>query len=325
MQYINPYELFGIADLNDLTQEKISRAKRKLLIEFDLTQESTIQYHDIPFTKNYIIRLAESFENNANYEFHTYILTNKPLLQFLTEGDITFFTNFEEQEKYKDADFIEFIAPFYVEKFNHFFLNDFVASKTNLARKILNKNILLKTRFENDCYEFVRQFTSKMLSHIAELENETEKYTKEYYNRCYEIQNVLHIGILNLLPEKYQYYRNNVAMEVLKLYNSLNENPLKEFLLFSILKKIETTGEVDLKIRLLYFQTYEPRAITPDNEEDSGYAVKIALFVFFIILASIFSSKKNSNNNLEKYNLYNKYLYDNQIAHQNKSLRAESS
>ncbi|MBI3232594.1 MAG: hypothetical protein HYZ42_00890 [Bacteroidetes bacterium] len=84
MSYQSPLHIVENFDIDpaNLSQEEIIRIRKKLLAEFNLTGETTINIKGKEYTKDEIINQIDTLKNIEDLETHIEIFSNKEVLEF---------------------------------------------------------------------------------------------------------------------------------------------------------------------------------------------------------------------------------------------------
>ena len=150
MNYINPYELLGLAT-EDVSAAK--KQKNKLLAEIELSDSQIVIYNGSELTKSDCINAIDDLDNKDKRDFHFFIYQHDKLLNFLTRGELDFFFNYQAESIYKIPEFIEFISPFFSERYNTALLNN--VKKKNLTNlyKIVAVKPIVNDVFLEKCFQ----------------------------------------------------------------------------------------------------------------------------------------------------------------------------
>ena len=90
--YLNPFEVLQIEPGPDeLDIKVVQKAKKKLLQELDLNDGRVSWLDDQPLGRSRVLVIEEELDDVAKQNYHRLIYRNKPLLRFLTHGDIRHF------------------------------------------------------------------------------------------------------------------------------------------------------------------------------------------------------------------------------------------
>jgi hypothetical protein len=121
MNFINPIEVLQLQDANyagSIDIDTIKRAKRKLFAEIELSDNGLFNYNGINISKSDCERAINELDNEERKEFYFHLTTNEALNNFLANGDEKVFIPFSQESIYKIPEFINFINPFFSERFD---------------------------------------------------------------------------------------------------------------------------------------------------------------------------------------------------------------
>ena len=92
--YLSPFEVLQIAEFENaevLDVKTIQRAKKRLLQEIELNDGKVSWLDDYALDKSRALALEDEILNESKRHFHLAVFENKPLLRFLTRGDVEHF------------------------------------------------------------------------------------------------------------------------------------------------------------------------------------------------------------------------------------------
>lgn len=251
--YINPYKLLGIEaeNFSEVDNTVINKAKRKLIAEIELSDTNTISHFGADLNKADCIKVIDELDNKNKREFHLFIIQNKPLYNFLTSRDLTFFTQFKYESIYRDNEFLDFISPFFSERYDQALFINFKKNSTHNLKVILAVKPITNFEYSEKCYK-------KTYSYLKEIYNEFEKINKDIENNkskfikqnfeglLRSISDKVNVTQLNSLPSYFQTIINQIAHSIrdieVKLYNDPYNNYSVAFQLIEFAKSINTDG-----------------------------------------------------------------------------------
>ena len=237
MQYVNPYELLGLTgdNLSLVDSITISKAKRKLLAEIELSENNSIKFNGSELTKSDCLRAIDDIDNQDKKEFHYFIFQNGYLNKFLTSGGLSFFEKYQVESIYKLPEFLDFISPFFCEQYDKVLLENYKKGNIEAVKKILSvKPITNETNFERSyksTYAFIRSIDNNINKIIKEIENDQNSFIeKEFRGLANIIAEKVNVPLLNLLPSSYfQSLRNQVAQNIRNLARDMNNDPYNKY------------------------------------------------------------------------------------------------
>ena len=254
MQYINPFELLNFKkdDLSAIDTRLINKAKRKLLTEIELSDTNSIHHNRFELTKSDCIRAIDDLDDKDKREFHYFILKNPHLNNFLSNGALSFFDNFQVESIYKLPDFLDFVSPFFCEQYDKTLSEKYKKGDFDSVAKILSvKPITNETYFEK-CYQrtysFIRNLDNEIDQIIKDIENNHSHFISyEFSGLATDISSRVNVQLLNLLPTSFfQSLRNQLAHTIRNLARDMNNEPHESyksaFEIIEIAHSISTDG-----------------------------------------------------------------------------------
>jgi tetratricopeptide (TPR) repeat protein len=126
--YINPFELLQIEDVtvaDKLNAKEIQQAKKRLLHELELNDGLVSWLDDHSLDKSRALALVDELDDDAKRRYHLEIFRNKPLLDFLTRGDIRhflysseYFPGDTEELLHRESEFRIFLSKPFARQYN---------------------------------------------------------------------------------------------------------------------------------------------------------------------------------------------------------------
>jgi len=294
-QYINPFELLGFASPQEITPETIRKAKRKLLIEFDLRTDQMLDYRGKSFSKDQIFKVIEELENQSTIEFHFIIFQDKAFLTFLTEGNIKSIKHIQYQTKYYHADFIKFLAPIYIQVFSNLLVEYYLKNDAYAIHLLLNYNLFKNRPERRKCFQKLEFRLQFVLERLRELRKNITDHSADS-NNWLELKNIfdndLHFYAFNALESQYYSLCKDIVFEIYSIFRY--EVTPKEYkdLINKHIKQLNSLQEP-------YFSLSQPtkkRAWAYYEEKNNVPSYVYFLFFTFIYIA-VFVSKCGQNDN----------------------------
>lgn len=221
--YVNPIEILGLSDatdINSIDNEIVKKAKRKLYADIDLSDNGEFEYYGLQLTKGSCEKAIDDLTNYDYKEFYLYLANNKPLNEFLVNGNSAIFKNFKQDSIFKLPEFIKFISPYFAPKFDKALLNAYENNLYELAINILNTSKLTDQTDLNIAFKSVSNLIQNKIEEIDELtreiKNEEDTYDLDDLEDIVQwVKDDFPAKILNNLP---QYFDS----QVLKITKSIN-------------------------------------------------------------------------------------------------------
>ncbi|HEY4876134.1 MAG TPA: hypothetical protein VIH86_11210 [Puia sp.] len=132
MQYINPYEILNVQaeNLSDIDFHFLRKLKRQLIIDIELDHDRFF-YHGCELSKSACISVLDELDDENKRRFHFFIYKNRNLNNFLAEGDLALFEKYRLEEIYNLPIFVDFISPYFCERFSAALLEAFSQDSTS--------------------------------------------------------------------------------------------------------------------------------------------------------------------------------------------------
>ncbi len=109
MSYKNPLHIIRDKDLSSVSPENLKRWRKELMLRFNLGGGTAINVNGREYDKQGV---TDTFvELEQDFAFHLNVFENKPLLDFLEKGSLTFFKEKEAQEYLRNNEFYKKIFP----------------------------------------------------------------------------------------------------------------------------------------------------------------------------------------------------------------------
>jgi len=246
MNFINPIEILELqsADVSSIDNALIKKAKRKLFADIDLSDNGHLNYKGVSLTKTDCEKAIDELENSNFVEFYSHLSNNKPLNDFLVNGNENIFQSFKQESIYKLPDFVKFVSPFFAPKFDKAILKSFVENDEEKTRAILRTQTLINTTDLNTAFKSISVEIQNRLSQVdtitKEIKNEESEYSDDDIEEVIGLtEELFPVNLLNLLPPYFQSQINKIAASInylqLAIWNEFNTTvvPLKllEYLL----------------------------------------------------------------------------------------------
>lgn len=287
MIYLNPYELLNCKPNELLKPNEIKKAIRKLLLEFDLSEDNTIEYHRNRISKNDTLQSLEEFKQKENLDFHTLIYNDKDLLFFLAEGNYASFEKIKKEKYYNKRELINFIAPFYIKYYSNQLSDSINKNEIEKVECLIENNLLENTFWEADCYKKanirIQNFSSDI--ELIKINNKNICVLKKQVNSLKKyLVNEEKLKILQVLPE---YFEDSINEICEKLWDFACEIYIKQkdMSICSFISKI-------------YRKPFLPPIKTPEEKEQRKKIKNPLLFVSLLFISGLFVFIQHSNMHL---------------------------
>lgn len=207
MSLISPFELLDLEaqQLQQLTLADIKRSKRRLLLEFDLSETSTIFVNGKELSKNDIITVLDDLhEQFQNPEFFK-TLKESPLWAFCLNCELSDFKQLSPNQS-ADTALFELLKPFYIKSFNSLIFNLYKNKEYEALQLIISENCLRGEADELLCFETIQNELLNILRSIFPLNaivlQDSQPIDYEKIEAFYvTIVQQIDVYALNLLPK----------------------------------------------------------------------------------------------------------------------------
>ena len=281
MNFVNPFELLDVAEADAAS---IKKAKRRKLAEFDLSDDGMIEVGNQKVTKSDFIRVTDELDSNDKAEFYLFIKNNPRLNAFLTNGDTSFFTNYRQESIYSDADFVNFISPYFAQQYNKVLLEAYQNDNIPLLKKIAANPPLVNNRDTEKAHKGLSQFLKNIEEELheirTEIDNEESYYDEDTVGELNtDLREKANKDLINILPTYFQAQRNEIAQKVrnisVAVFNGLN-NADVAFQIISYSLEFNTNNLTKQKLQKDYEQIKEIYENRKESEQFSPELVKYA-------------------------------------------------
>jgi tetratricopeptide (TPR) repeat protein len=189
-EYLNPFELLGVGDEEDLEEisAKTLQNYRKLLLqEIDLEDGKISWLNSKVIDKSRAIGLIDSL-NDENYKnYHSIIYQKKFILNFLSKGDISLFLmepcdeieEFIDALKYDDG-FEEWFSPIFAKQFDAIFKRVLKSNNPDLYRLMISGRHWVNDAHLSNLFSSSYDEISKLLDCLREAAKSSEKIKPAY-------------------------------------------------------------------------------------------------------------------------------------------------
>lgn len=96
MAYSNPLSIFDAAQIEKLTVDNLKSLKKETLLYFQLSDEATIERNGRQLDKNQVLEIFNTLQSDL--DLHLKIYNNQPLLEFLENKNMDFFSDTTSQQ-----------------------------------------------------------------------------------------------------------------------------------------------------------------------------------------------------------------------------------
>jgi len=228
VRYQSPLSILSKANLNPsgiLSKADLNLARKVLLAEFDLKQQTTINWEGREISRDDVLKMFDSFDSSNLIEFHNVIQQDPELKKFLEKHQFNPDDEFEEHPLYQNEAFKAFVGPYfgaalsanYVALLNN---PDFVKGKALLAMPRL-----WDSAAEQQCWSEIGAALERKLEELKSAKSNLTSYGISVGGRGEK--RFFHpdvVSLLNFLPDSFEEFRSNYGLALIELaaqsYNS---------------------------------------------------------------------------------------------------------
>jgi hypothetical protein len=295
MTYQSPLHILDSLHItpDELTPEGITRLRKKLLAEFSLTSDITIDVNGQSYTKDEILKVIDQLKEVDNLVLHKAIFSRKPLLDWLENPQKSVFPQDLAQEvldENLESDFyqktLQFSLANYV-KF-HFKKRHFIQLQKTVPF-IAN----LQEEYRYDVYDVIYDEIQVIIDEIEYAQqNPNVRENKERFGFISEPQ---WTDFLNNLPENFEGIREAYCYAAVN-YTVVIQRKDKEWT-YEISSQLDQTlceGSIRETIKsnhYIYTNNYHGTTLEEKSKPWTGW-----FWLIFILIRLLYSSNSCSNN-----------------------------
>ncbi|HEB61585.1 MAG TPA: hypothetical protein ENI82_00385, partial [Bacteroidetes bacterium] len=170
MIYNNPLSIFTEEQLQalELSPTKMKRFKKEILLQFQLTDETSVEFNGRSFDKNEVLEIFDDLQKNLTLHLNMY--RDKELYDFLEKGDLAFFYRSEAKNN-----LINYST--YAEKINEFIVHKLDGVTVRVFDEIDKESV--------NVLKVIRKYTSKLRPEVSD-----KAYHKTYKKLSHHIRNL---------------------------------------------------------------------------------------------------------------------------------------
>jgi len=234
MDFINPIEVLSLDTSSEVSADIVllKKAKRKIQAEIDLSENGYLTYHGRKLTLTDCEPFFNEVENSESYLFYKQLLDNPKLNSFLAAGGTSIFSELKRGSIYTDSSFINFISPYFSERYNQALLRAFEGNEIDQLSKIIRFKPLVSANYLDSCFKGVYLLIQSHTREVGEAAAKIKAgdYATDSSQVVALAKNTIGqfpASLLNQLPEYFQNTLNNHAQALRNLgvqhYNKSDE------------------------------------------------------------------------------------------------------
>lgn len=186
LNYINPFELLNLTDVDDvfnLEIKTIQKAKKSLLQEIELEDGLVEWVSGLRIDKSQAIKVADGLNDENDRYWHHVIFENKPLLDFMSRGCIQHFLVDEELSPIAIAknidewpgEFEALVGESFAAQFDLLLTKAIEKRDVDLIEALLDGRRWVSPEQEDRCFEGAVRKIGEMLKPLREASEQSEK------------------------------------------------------------------------------------------------------------------------------------------------------
>lgn len=215
MKYTSPFHLLQGRNASALTDGKLKRWKKELMLQFDLNQSTTINIKRKEYDKNDVLQVFDNLKDRPEYHWRLY--QNKPLLNFLEYKRIDFFDNEKNWADFEDVSYRNWLAKWFIPAYDRMICR-IAEVKNRNSLKILQKldasDFQLPEEWQDQALVKTHRLF-KTLIQRAEFLFENELFIGrdkvKFKPEIHQYLDVHYANVLNILPNNFDYLRRRYS------------------------------------------------------------------------------------------------------------------
>lgn len=182
--YVSPFEILQIDedDTGELEIKEIQKAKKILLQEIEL-EDGVIEWlPHIKIDKSRAIKLADELIDENLRSYHQQVFQCKPLLNFLSRGDLTLFLYDKDEVPLgvllnfaEDENFARWLSEIFTKQFDTLFAVALSSNNIDVIKAILGGRRFVTPDFDDKCFTTGLRYSNNFLDDLKAEEDKVEK------------------------------------------------------------------------------------------------------------------------------------------------------
>ena len=290
--YQSPLHLIPEEALSSLSEDRLRRIRKEVMLQFELSDATTIQLNGRTYDRTAVLQAFEQLEKNFSY--HLLLFQDKALLRFIEGEDISLFYEDRTWEELGDASFLSWLTPFFQARLGKT-INQCIQKPGFFSIK--------KLRAFNESslqvpYSISFQAYAKPYEELDYMVKEAEKAFSQPFSSAKGLrlkkglESHLSAHLFNVfrwlpsefygLRERYTIAAHNMLADIFKRNRYFKNFRVEELKLMKMAAQFSSTFRPDLKATRVFHQL--SRAIESRNDYNTP-AVLIGIIIFVVIIA----------------------------------------
>ncbi|WP_041347304.1 hypothetical protein [Niastella koreensis] len=214
MQYLSPSSLSGEPIVTTLDKKAIQLERKKLFAELELSGETTIEMNGRSFTKNDIIQYYEDLLKEDGLKYHATVADDPVLLVFLETAHIGRKESFLKNPMYTDAQFINWVSPYFCHAFITFMNACFLDPDEDGLVALLRNKLLMTQADTEKGWQAVMKIVMGSISTLEEYYKSTGEVKLA---KAKDLMEFRYIRLVQLLPnDRFGPVKDKYAFSILQ-------------------------------------------------------------------------------------------------------------
>lgn len=218
--YLNPFEAFNLADVSveQVDAKTVQRARKQLLQELQLNDGCVSWLGDLLLPEYRVRELEDDLKEPAKREFHWRVYCNKPLLRFLTFGDLFHFHPGEELDPNTpsllegEPAFLQFLSTPFAAQYRLILKRAMAQGKLNVVSILCAGRHCVKPYSDEERFRCVEDHIWEVKQALDRAKDEGPQEWPQPYSRVVAVLHEHHlVKILHLFPGQFTRERTEVA------------------------------------------------------------------------------------------------------------------
>jgi len=215
--YINPFQLLDIkseVDLEHIEPKVIQKHKQRLLQEIDLEDGRVSWLDGAHIDKSRAIQVCEELNVNSLKRYHSWVMKDKKLLTFLSEGKVDHFLVEDVsplnliRAMNEDPEFLLWLGDHFYPQFDRILSRALDGHNLPLIECLLDGRRLIVPSQEHQCFQNSRRVIYRLSQPLLEMAEDAEKTKPDYGRISTLLEDSLLPLKLNLLPLFFEEQQN---------------------------------------------------------------------------------------------------------------------
>jgi hypothetical protein len=287
MHYKSPIPLLRHAGVDTKTTivTELSKIKKGLLIELELSEEKTLRIDGQDLTKDDIISIFDDLKDDKTMQFHQWIYDSPYLLKLMQYGEISGDDEFFDLAlTYHDdfRDFKAFVSPYLAPSLAKAITRAFVKRKFKEAQELMIFHYLIADAYFDEAFGRLRN----SLKTLADAIMETAPDARTFQQSQFAFVTPAFIDFLNALPEQFTRDREAIVTSLIKLTTRLSGHgfPFHHSRFCRDLYRILQHVKCDEETQRLLFHNLDVFSYRHKKNFNPAHQVYLGLGIFLLLM-----------------------------------------